>query len=66
MVIASFFSGAGGLDRGFELAGFEVTWANEFDKSIWDTYRANFPRSVLDVRSIVNIQESDVPACDGM
>ena len=29
MKIASFFAGAGGLDRGFEDAGFEVAWANE-------------------------------------
>ena len=42
MKIASFFSGAGGLDRGFEGAGFEVVWANEYDKSIWQTYNKNF------------------------
>lgn len=66
MIISSFFSGAGGLDRGFEQAGFDVVWANEYDKSIWATYQANFPKSVLDVRSIVNIKETDVPDCDGM
>lgn len=66
MNIASFFSGAGGLDRGFELAGFDVSWANEYDKTIWATYQANFPGSVLDIRSIVRIQAGDVPACDGM
>ncbi len=66
MNIASFFSGAGGLDRGFEMAGFEVSWANEYDKTIWSTYQANFPNSILDVRSIVNILDSDVPDCDGM
>lgn len=32
--IASFFSGAGGLDTGFHNAGFEIIWANEFDKKI--------------------------------
>ncbi|MEY3816942.1 MAG: hypothetical protein RI966_919, partial [Actinomycetota bacterium] len=35
MKIATFFAGAGGLDRGFEDAGFDVVWANEYDKSIW-------------------------------
>ena len=34
MNIVSFFSGAGGLDLGFEKAGFNVFWANEYDKNI--------------------------------
>ncbi len=29
MNIVSFFAGAGGLDLGFEKAGFNVSWANE-------------------------------------
>jgi len=66
MKIATFFAGAGGLDRGFEDAGFEVAWANEYDKSIWATYRHNFPKTVLDTRSIVEVEPSDVPSCDGM
>lgn len=41
MKIASFFSGAGGLDLGFEKAGFDVVYANEFDSTIWDTYEKN-------------------------
>jgi len=31
-------AGAGGLDLGFEKAGFNVIWANEYDKQIWETY----------------------------
>ena len=45
MKIASFFSGAGGLDLGFERAGFDVVWANEYDKAIWSTYQRNFPKN---------------------
>lgn len=66
MKLASFFSGAGGLDRGFEQAGFKVVYANEYDKSIWQTYEYNFPHSRLDKRSIVDIDEDEVPSCDGM
>jgi DNA (cytosine-5)-methyltransferase 1 len=66
MKIVSFFSGAGGLDRGFEKAGFEVIWANEYDKTIWETYEKNFPGTKLDRRSIVKIDPKDVPDCDGM
>jgi len=66
MKVASFFSGAGGLDRGFENAGFEITYANEFDKAIWDTYRHNFPETRLDTRNIVDIEIDEVDDCDGM
>lgn len=66
MKLASFFSGAGGLDRGFENAGFNVVYANEYDKSIWETYRHNFPKTKLDQRSIVDIEVEEVSNCDGM
>mgnify|MGYP001280151509 FL=1 len=42
MKIVSLFSGTGGLDRGFENEGFEVVWANEYDKSIWSTFENNY------------------------
>lgn len=66
MKIVSFFSGAGGLDKGFESAGFDVIWANEYDKSIWETYETNFPHTNLDKRSIVKIESSEVPDCVGI
>ena len=34
MKIVSLFAGAGGLDLGFERAGFDFVWANEYDKYI--------------------------------
>jgi DNA (cytosine-5)-methyltransferase 1 len=39
----SLFSGAGGMDVGFEMAGVDVIWANECDKDACDTYDANHP-----------------------
>tara|TARA_Y100000004_G_scaffold186295_1_gene237633 strand:+ start:3617 stop:4639 length:1023 start_codon:yes stop_codon:yes gene_type:complete len=64
--VVSLFSGAGGLDLGFTLAGFDVVWANEHDKTIWETYRENHPNCVLDTRSIVNVDSRDIPDCDGI
>jgi len=65
MKIVSFFAGAGGLDLGFEQAGFEVVFANEYDAAIWQTYEANHSCK-LDKRDIRAIQSSEVPDCDGM
>lgn len=66
MRVVSLFSGAGGLDLGFEKAGFRTVFANEYDKTIWATYRANFPHVHLDTRSIVDIREADLPDADGL
>lgn len=66
MNIVSFFAGAGGLDLGFQKAGFNVIWANEYDKEIWETYEKNHPHTILDRRSLVNIHAKDVPECDGI
>jgi len=66
MNIVSFFAGAGGLDLGFQKAGFDVIWANEYDKEIWETYEKNHPHTILDRRSIVDIPANEVPECDGI
>lgn len=66
MKIVSFFSGAGGLDLGFQKAGFKVVWANEYDRMIWETYENNHKNTVLDKRSIVDIISNEVPNCDGI
>jgi DNA (cytosine-5)-methyltransferase 1 len=63
--IISLFSGAGGLDLGFERIGFNVIWANEYDKDIWDTYEANH-KAPLDKRDIRVINSSEIPDCDGI
>lgn len=64
MKIASFFSGAGGLDLGFEQAGFEIVYANEFDKTIWETYEKNH-NLIVDKRDIRTINPADIPEVDG-
>src|SRR5690554_2379978 len=64
--VVSLFSGAGGLDLGFQQAGFNVTWANEHDKDIWETYENNHPSTQLDRRSITDISSDEVPDCIGI
>ena len=61
MKIAAFFAGAGGLDLGFEQAGFDVIYANEYDKQIWETYEKNHPKTKLDRRSLRKVDADDVP-----
>lgn len=41
LVSVSLFSGAGGLDVGFEAAGFRTVFANEFDHDAADAWRSN-------------------------
>ena len=66
MEVVSFFAGAGGLDLGFIRAGFNVSWANEFDRDVWETYEKNHLHTKLDRRSITEIDPADIPDCDGM
>lgn len=61
MKIISLFSGCGGLDLGFEKAGFSIAVANEFDSSIWPTFEANHPNTKLIKGDIRKIRETDFP-----
>lgn len=65
MNIISLFSGAGGLDLGFKKAGFNIIWANEYDKTIWETYEKNHD-TPLDRRDIRQISSDEIPNCDGI
>lgn len=51
----SLFTGAGGMDIGFERAGVEVVFANELMKEAAETYNANHPKGIMVNDDINNI-----------
>lgn len=66
MNVVSLFAGCGGLDLGFEQAGFNIIWANEFDKAIHATYKLNHPKTLFCGDDIRTIKSEDIPNCDGI
>lgn len=65
MNVVSFFAGCGGLDLGFEQAGFRVLWANEFDSQCSATYIRNHPKTEFVLEDICKIDPDTIPNCDG-
>lgn len=66
MNVISLFSGCGGLDLGFEKAGFNVPVANEFDRTIYETFKINHPKTHLIEGDIRKVKKEDIsPFIDG-
>ncbi len=57
---ASFFAGVGGIDLGFEQAGFDVVYANEFCEKASLTFKQNHDIP-LDTRDIRDVQSDEIP-----
>jgi len=60
--VASFFAGVGGIDLGFEKAGFDVIFSNEIDSKAVETLKLNFQNSYIIHDSISNLK--DIPDVD--
>ena len=63
MKVVSFFSGLGGLDKGFVDTGYDIIWANDFDKYAVQTYKANFGEHIV-LGDINEIPLEEIPDCD--
>jgi DNA (cytosine-5)-methyltransferase 1 len=62
--VISLFSGAGGMDLGFEMAGYEIVFANDIDKWAVETYLHNFKNTKVVLGDISEIPSEDIPEAD--
>lgn len=53
--VIDLFAGVGGLSLGFEMRGFDVVLANEYDKSIADAYQENHKHTKMIVGDITSL-----------
>ena len=61
----SLFAGAGGLDMGFERAGFRTIWANDFEPDACKTHE-NWSKAKVICGDIAKVDASDIPDADIM
>lgn len=54
--VVSLFSGAGGLDLGFLNAGFDIIWANDFDRYAVKSYEENIGKHIRlgDINTLID------------
>lgn len=63
MKVAGFFAGVGGIELGFEQAGFDIVWSNEIDEKAGVTFEANHKAHIV-IEDINNIDSKSVPNVD--
>ncbi len=61
--VGSLYAGIGGICLGFKNSGFELLWANEYDKNACITYRNNFNHSLIE-GDILNLDIDLIPKVD--
>ncbi len=61
--VGSLYAGIGGICLGFQKAGAQVLWANEYDANACKTYRNNFEHRLIE-GDVHDLSPADVPAVD--
>lgn len=65
MKVVSLFSGCGGLDLGFIRSGFSLVYANDNDRTVWETFEGN-NGIAIDKRSLLDVKSEEIPDADGI
>lgn len=63
ITLGDMFAGVGGIALGFEQVGINSLWANEFDESASETYKANFNHKLL-VDDVKKVDTNKLPKVD--
>ena len=61
--VGSLYAGVGGSCLGFQNAGFDLLWANEFDKYACITYRNNFKHTLIE-GDVLNLDINSIEPID--
>ncbi|MBU0279036.1 MULTISPECIES: DNA cytosine methyltransferase [unclassified Gemella] len=63
MKVAGLFAGVGGIELGFQQAGFKIVWSNEFDNKAAETFKSNHHSKIV-IDDIHNINTKTIPDVD--
>ncbi|MBF4492077.1 DNA (cytosine-5-)-methyltransferase [Flavobacterium sp. JLP] len=61
--VGSLYAGIGGICLGFKKSGFDLLWANEYDKSACITYRENFKHNLIE-GDVLQLDVDGIPKID--
>ena len=62
--VIDLFAGCGGLSCGLEMIGKQILWANEYEKSYFQTYKVNHPNTECVLENIKVIDVKNIPDAD--
>ncbi len=61
--VGGLFSGVGGIELGFQKAGFDIAWANEFDREACISYRKNSKHLLIE-KDVYELKGNDLAPVD--